>query len=67
MTDWQHGKNKSVSGYDGIAGPYSDKLMFWVQDTLPDWRDNEPYYALAFKAQEIIEEAVAAALKEAKA
>ena len=40
------------------AGEFADRLVFWINDNLPSWGDNDPYYALRAKAKELFEDAL---------
>ena len=45
------------SNDDSEAGEFADMLVFWVKDTLPSWKDNDPYYVLREKAKKLFQEA----------
>ena len=40
---------------ESAAEKFAWELVNWVNDTLPSWRDNDPYYALLAKAKELFE------------
>jgi hypothetical protein len=40
---------------ESANGKLASELTFWVRDNLPEWRDNDPYYALWKKAKELLD------------